>query len=421
MVMEAAVTPSTFQLSRQGCSDRSPRETELGPIPVDWEVDYIENVATITTGSRNTQDRVADGAYPFFVRSQDVERINSYAFDREAVLTAGGGVGTGKVFHYINGKFDSHQRVYVISEFAPRLNGYYFYLYFSENFYNRIMQMTAKSSVDSVRREMIARMPIALPPIAEQKAIAQALSDTDALTENLERLIDKKRQAKQGVMQELLSARRRLPGFEGEWYSRSFAEIFDFYPTATNSRADLDESGDTYYIHYGDIHTRFHNHLNFQHKQPPKISRHKCRNAAHVRNGDWIMADASEDFDGVCKSIEVLGLSEADRVVSGLHTFLLREKVPTFVPGFKGHLGNLKPLRDQYLRVMTGMKVFGVSKAALRDLTLPIPEPAEQEAIVSILNDMDDEIATLESKLAKTRLLKQGLMQELLTGRVRLV
>jgi type I restriction enzyme S subunit len=75
------------------------KQTEVGVIPEDWYPDYIENFAVITTGSKNTQDRVEDGQYPFFVRSQTVERINSYSFDGEAVLTAGDGVGTGKVFH----------------------------------------------------------------------------------------------------------------------------------------------------------------------------------------------------------------------------------------------------------------------------------------------------------------------------------
>jgi type I restriction enzyme, S subunit len=158
------------------------KQTDVGVIPADWDLAYIENLAHITTGGRNTQDCVDDGQYPFFVRSQTVERINSYSFDGEAVLTAGDGVGTGKVFHYIKGKFDAHQRVYRISDFNARINGFFFYLYFSSHFYNRIMQMTAKSSVDSVRREMIAKMLIPLPSTkAEQEAIAEALRDADAL------------------------------------------------------------------------------------------------------------------------------------------------------------------------------------------------------------------------------------------------
>lgn len=105
------------------------KKTEVGVIPEDWNLDYIENIAHITTGSKNTQDRIQDGQYPFFVRSQTVERINSYSFDGEAVLTAGDGVGTGKVFHYIDGRFDAHQRVYRISNFRNGTNGFYFFLY----------------------------------------------------------------------------------------------------------------------------------------------------------------------------------------------------------------------------------------------------------------------------------------------------
>lgn len=187
------------------------KQTEVGSIPEDWDFDNIENLARITTGGRNTQDRVDDGQYPFFVRSQTVERINSYSYDGEAVLTAGDGVGTGKVFHYINGKFDAHQRVYRISEFSERLNGYFFYLYFSSRFYNRIMQMTAKSSVDSVRREMIARMLVPLPPTNnEQVAIAAILSDMDTEVAALEAKLAKARMIKQGMMQELLTGRNRL-------------------------------------------------------------------------------------------------------------------------------------------------------------------------------------------------------------------
>jgi type I restriction enzyme S subunit len=186
-------------------------QTEVGVIPEEWTLDYIENVAHIATGSRNTQDRVEDGQYPFFVRSQTVECINTYSYDGEAVLTAGDGVGTGKVFHYINGKFDVHQRVYRISDFTERTDGYFFYLYFSSHFYGRIKQMTAKSSVDSVRRDMIAKMLIPLPPTkAEQEAIASILTDMDAEIAALEAKLAKARQLKQGMMQELLTGKTRL-------------------------------------------------------------------------------------------------------------------------------------------------------------------------------------------------------------------
>jgi type I restriction enzyme S subunit len=186
------------------------KQSEIGFIPQDWSTDFIENLAHITTGGKNTQDHVDDGQYPFFVRSQTVERINSYSFEGEAVLTAGDGVGTGKIYHYIIGRFDVHQRVYRISDFNQILNGYFFYLYFSNHFYNRIMQMTAKSSVDSVRYEMIGKMIIPLPSIEEQSAIATILSDMDTEIAVLEEKLEKSRSLKQGMMQELLTGRIRL-------------------------------------------------------------------------------------------------------------------------------------------------------------------------------------------------------------------
>ena len=187
------------------------KSSELGQIPQDWEVAPIGSVLSITTGAKNTQDKVDDGRYPFFVRSQTVERINTYSFDGEAVLTAGDGVGTGKVFHYINGKFDFHQRVYLMHNFGERVSGYFFYLFFSNHFFDRIMSMTAKSSVDSVRREMITDMKMVLPSKAEQTAIATILSDMDSELAALEQKLAKARDVKQGMMQQLLTGRIRLP------------------------------------------------------------------------------------------------------------------------------------------------------------------------------------------------------------------
>lgn len=186
------------------------KDSELGQIPEDWEVDKIANTLSITTGSRNTQDKINDGHYPFFVRSQTVERINTYSFDGEGVLTAGDGVGTGKIFHYINGKCDIHQRVYLMSNFKQNLDGYYFYIYFSNYFYDRIMSMTAKSSVDSVRREMIADMLIFLPPINEQKKISLVIKNLYAELDVLSSKLNKLLKIKQGMMQELLTGKTRL-------------------------------------------------------------------------------------------------------------------------------------------------------------------------------------------------------------------
>lgn len=198
-----------FALREDG-THKGYKDSELGQIPEDWEIDKIGNTLSIITGSRNTQDKVNDGTYPFFVRSQNVERINTYSFDGEGVLTAGDGVGTGKIFHYINGKCDIHQRVYLMSNFKQTLDGYYFYIFFSNYFYDRIMSMTAKSSVDSVRREMIADMLIFLPSINEQKKISSVVKNLYEEIEVLNIKLNKLLKIKQGMMQELLTGKTRL-------------------------------------------------------------------------------------------------------------------------------------------------------------------------------------------------------------------
>ena len=144
------------------------KNSPLGRIPVKWDVAEVGNIAKISTGGKDTQDRDVSGMYPFFVRSQTVEKINSFSFDGEGVLTAGDGVGVGKVFHYYNGKFDYHQRVYCMHSFADDMDGYFFFHYFRLNFMLRVSQFSAKGSVDSVRMAMITKMQIPKPSKVEQ-------------------------------------------------------------------------------------------------------------------------------------------------------------------------------------------------------------------------------------------------------------
>lgn len=175
----------------------------------EWEFRCLGDLAEIKTGSKNTEDRVYNGKYPFFVRSQKMERIDTFAYDEEAILTAGDGVGVGKVFHYINGKFNVHQRVYKMSNFKgvyPK----FFFEYFKENFYSEVMKYTAKSSVDSVRRDMIDKMLIPVPNVEEQKQISQILSDMDNEIEKLQLKLNKYKNIKRGMMEELLTGKRRL-------------------------------------------------------------------------------------------------------------------------------------------------------------------------------------------------------------------
>lgn len=264
-------------------------------------------------------------------------------------------------------------------------------------------------------------MCLPLPTLSERQAIAEALGDADALIASLEALIAKKCDLQKAAMQDLLTGRCRLPGFDGEWVEQVVGSLFDFGRTVPLSRAQLFDGDGAKYVHYGDIHTHLHTHLDFTVTPTPSAPSALIASATPLRVGDWIIADASEDYDGVAKAIEVTGLPKDGIAVSGLHTFLLRERAPTFAPGFKGYLAYAPWFRSQVLRAATGTKVFGVSKSTMRDLELRFPPTiAEQAAIAAVLSDMDAEIAALEAKLAKARAVKQGMMQVLLTGEVRL-
>lgn len=168
-----------------------------------WEQRKVGDICSISTGKSNTQDKVDDGIYPFYVRSPIIEHSNKYLYDEEAVLTVGDGVGTGKVFHYVNGKYDLHQRVYRMFGFSEDVSVKYFYQWFSEKFYDRVMAMTAKTSVDSVRYEMIADMEIQLPTIVEQNEIADFLFGLDHLITLHQRKLDAVKKFKKSMLQKM--------------------------------------------------------------------------------------------------------------------------------------------------------------------------------------------------------------------------
>ena len=203
------------------------------------------------------------------------------------------------------------------------------------------------------------------------------------------------------------------------WSVFSIGELFDYLCTATNSRADLGETGAVAYVHYGDIHTRFHHFIDFSRDNVPRLLASKNATATQLRDGDLIVADASEDETGVGKSVEVRNLGKTE-AIAGLHTFLLRSKDWRVHAGYRGYLLEKDPVKEQLRRLATGLKVFGISKRVLRDVRIPLPPPAEQRTIAGALSDVDSLIQSSEALIAKKRAVKQAAMQQLLTGKTRL-
>ncbi|RLJ19613.1 restriction endonuclease subunit S [bacterium endosymbiont of Escarpia laminata] len=175
----------------------------ISNIPLSWQIKKLKYLCSIQTGDKDTVNAIDDGEYPFFVRSQTVERINSYTADCEAVLTAGDGVGVGKVFHYFDGKFDYHQRVYMLNKFRLTSAKFIFY-YLKSNFYKVALEGAAKSTVDSLRLPLFQNFEFSVPSLSEQHQIARFLDHETARIDQLiakqERLIELLKEKRQAVI-----------------------------------------------------------------------------------------------------------------------------------------------------------------------------------------------------------------------------
>lgn len=411
------------------------KRTEVGVIPKEWTIDKIENFASISTGSKDTQDKVDDGDFPFFVRSQKVERIDTWSFDGEAVLTAGDGVGTGKVFHYIKGKFDFHQRVYKISNFNNRMDGLFFYYYFSSNFLRRIMSMTAKSSVDSVRRDMIAEMLIPVPEKEEQKEIARVISDVDRLIKSLEKTIEKKKNIKQGTVLGFLSGNKRLGGKweqKKNWKSTELGAIpenwevvpFDDFadkrikwsitggPFGSNLKSSdyvdegvriiqLQNIGDGAFIDEYKIFTS-------EKKADELLS-------CNIYPGEIIL---SKMGDPVARACFVPNQDKRYLMASdGIRLAIDRSR---FSSKFVVEYINSPYFRKRAINASTGSTRLRIGLGDLKRLLVICPPKEEQSAIAEVLHDLDSEIEALQQERDKFKQLKIGMMQQLLTGGIRL-
>jgi type I restriction enzyme S subunit len=203
-----------------------------------------------------------------------------------------------------------------------------------------------------------------------------------------------------------------------DWKLVPFDEIFTFYSTSNYSKAQMSEDDEVGCIHYGLIHAITNTKYDLKHGIKYYITSEQAK-YEFVRDGDVVMVDASEDLEGVNKSVEVFGVG-SNKYISGLHTYLLRDKKSLLADNFRGIILNSQSVKNQMLQLAVGMKVFGVSKTQLIKVKLPLPPTlTEQKAIATALSDVDVLISSLERGITKKKAIKQGAMQELLTGKTR--
>ena len=145
----------------------------------------LSEIAEIGTGSSNTNEELENGEHPFFVRSQDVRRKNTYEYDETAIITSGDGVGVGKIFHYINGKYALHQRAYRIHITDEKVIPKYYFYYMKSAFLKKKKKTSFHSSVTSIRRPMLNQFPVPIPPLEEQERIVSILDRFDKLCNDI--------------------------------------------------------------------------------------------------------------------------------------------------------------------------------------------------------------------------------------------
>lgn len=171
----------------------------------------LSTLADISTGSHNTNEELDDGAYPFFVRSQDVRRLNTYDYDETAIITSGDGVGVGKIFHYISGKYALHQRAYRIHIIDDRIMSEFFFHYMKATFFEYIQKTAVNSSVTSVRRPMLNKYPVPVPPLEVQREIVRILDNFTSLTAELQAELQARKKQYEYYRDELLKPQEKIP------------------------------------------------------------------------------------------------------------------------------------------------------------------------------------------------------------------
>jgi len=202
------------------------------------------------------------------------------------------------------------------------------------------------------------------------------------------------------------------------WKVKRLKDIFDFFPTSSYSRSKLIEQGEIGYIHYGDIHTQFDRVLDLKKDVVPFIPKELMKKYENLKDGDIVVSDASEDWTGVGKCIEIINI-EDKKIISGLHTLHLRPKSVDFILGIKGYILSIYQVAVSIKSLATGMKVYGISKPNLGRVILPIPPKPEQTAIATILSKVDEAIETTRQSIKAAKKLKKALMQNLLAGKLK--
>jgi type I restriction enzyme S subunit len=396
--------------------------TEVGIIPEDWKDAPLGELAEIRMCKRIFSEQThPSGDIPFFkigtfgkvpdaFISSDLYREykRRYSFPKkgDVLLSAAGTLGRTVVYDGGDAYFQDSNIVWLDIDHSKITNEYLYQCYQAIRWAS-----PEGSTISRLYNGIIRKTKTPLPPTkTEQRAIAQALSDVDALLATLDQMIAKKRDLKQAAMQQLLTGKTRLLGFSGDWEMKRLGEIADVLKGNTLSKSVTSASGMYPCILYGELFTIYDRVIS------NVISRTNSNEGCRSVRGDVLLPGSTTTTGADLATASALLVED---VALGGDILIVRSKEQSYDPVFLASYLTHTVRRD-IAELTQGITIHHLYGKDLKTLSLQLPSLSEQTAIATVLSSMDSELSALEARRDKIRNLKQAMMQELLTGRTRL-
>lgn len=359
---------------------------ERCPNGVEWR--EVGEVANVGTGNNNTNEQVEEGEYPFFVRSKSIKRISTYSYDEKAIIIPGEG-GIGEIFHYIDGKYGLHQRAYRIHFFNTKINTKFIYYYMQANFKSFIMKKAVSATVQSIRKPMIEKFKIPIPPLEIQEEIVKILDKfTDYVTELTTELTLRQKQYNY--------YRDKLLSFENQCYKVVWRNLGDVATFNYGYTAKASESGEVRFIRITDINENGYLKVSDQ----KYIQSFTDVEKYFVKKGDLLMARTGATFG------KTVYYDSDDNAVYA--SFLIKiSPNPELNSRYYWHFSKSNLYWNQADKLVSkaGQPQFNAN--SLKNIKIPIPSLEIQSRIVQVLDNFDAVCNDLNIGLPKEIELRQ--------------
>ena len=400
--------------------------TEVGVIPEDWDSGSLGRFWDVTDCKHITAEFVSTGGIPVAsireVQSKYIDLENAkkttekYYFSLieggrkpqsgDLIMSRNATVGEVAQVEEWHPPFAMGQDVCLLRKKSKNYSTSYLQKVFqSPVIVNQLTNLMVGSTFKRINVEQIRNFSVPMPPVHEQRAIGDILSDIDALISGLDQLIAKKRDIKQAAMQQLLTGQQRLPGFSGEWEVKQLGEVFSI-STGQSKSAYIATYGNYWIVDMGSVSTN----------GKLIVSKATDFKGDFLNAGDLVMPKDDIGGGGIIGRVGYIDANET--YVLSDHVYRLKANCGN--PLFLSYAINGYRINSALRKKVIGSAQLGLSRKSVEEQEITLPPLEEQTTIATILSDMDSELATLETRREKARQIKQGTMQELLTGRVRL-